>query len=199
MYLLRLICLFSVSFALVGSVSAEEGYPPCVENPNTNPEMIACMSQDYREYDKTLNKTYKQVTSMLSGNALTEFVIVQRAWIKFREKRCALESQESYPGTDAYLEGIGCDTKHTGDRTWELHHTIALIKKTLVEDESKRFLEVAGKAGFDKDKIRRKFYRLYSNEEEWITYVRLVCEYNQTYFKEDGSDCVFRLYFTRDD
>lgn len=84
-------------------------------------EMNVCAIQDYTTADKSLNKIYHKVMSVLSPSRQITLKAEQRTWVKKRDSECRLETKESEGGSIWPLEFYGCLKSATQDRIKELN------------------------------------------------------------------------------
>jgi len=80
--------------------------------------MADCTSAEIEVQDARLNAAYQQAMRGLEDGPRQKLREAQRAWIKFRDSKCASESQSG--GTMDILNGGGCVLEATVRRTIEL-------------------------------------------------------------------------------
>lgn len=69
--------------------------------PSDQASMNVCARQEYERSDAELNALYKQITHRIEGDADTTKVLVaaQRAWMAFRDAKCAFSTAAAKGGT----------------------------------------------------------------------------------------------------
>lgn len=80
--------------------------------------MADCASAEIEVQDARLNAAYQQVMRGLEEGPRQKLRDAQRAWIKFRDTKCAAESQGG--GTMDMLNGGSCILEATARRATEL-------------------------------------------------------------------------------
>jgi uncharacterized protein YecT (DUF1311 family) len=80
--------------------------------------MSDCISAEIDVQDAKLNSAYQQTMRELEEGQRAKLRDAQRAWIKFRDSKCASESQSG--GTMDILNGGSCVLDATARRTIEL-------------------------------------------------------------------------------
>ena len=74
-------------------------------------EQAACLAQDLRDSDKRINAVYKALMGNLDEAGQKTLRDEQRAWLKPRDKACALDTKES--DREKWLQGILADQGRT--------------------------------------------------------------------------------------
>jgi uncharacterized protein YecT (DUF1311 family) len=103
-----LLAFFLAAYAMAFHAAAEKQnsidarLDVCLEKANTTRAMIDCNNVAYSEWDKQLNKTYRELISALSADGQRSLRESQRAWLSFRD----LESKNIdsvYSGLDGTM------------------------------------------------------------------------------------------------
>lgn len=88
-------------------------------------EYYKCLSKQYINRDKQLNKIYKSVLDMLIKKNLASSINVlkesQRSWIVFRDKYCKVYEDLYKGGTMMPISVLECEIKTTNYRIDELN------------------------------------------------------------------------------
>ena len=79
-------------------------------------DLNRCAGQAFRTADANLNRSYAAAMSRLSDTAKTRLRDAQRAWIAFRDKQCAFESNGADGGSVAPMAAANCATGLTDTR-----------------------------------------------------------------------------------
>ena len=122
--------LFSISLCTVLSVSAAAAQD--CSNPTSQSEMNHCAYAAYQAADEDLNLAYrmamdsaKQMDQYLAPGEVTNSEMLrdaQRAWIPFRDKACAAESNLARGGTMQSMLVSSCMERLTRQRTEDLRY-----------------------------------------------------------------------------
>ena len=93
--------------------------------PGSNQEAISCLAQDLRDSDKRINAVYKLLMDSKDKAGKLALRDEQRAWLKARDKACALDNKE--PDREKWLQAITasqtktiCVVQHTFARVAQL-------------------------------------------------------------------------------
>ncbi|MCA4791202.1 DUF1311 domain-containing protein [Acinetobacter towneri] len=77
-------------------------------------DILNCYIEEYKEYDKKLNKLYHQKISCLATTRKNKLRNSQRIWIKLKEKTCIVD-EENY-GRESHFEAMICEIEMTKER-----------------------------------------------------------------------------------
>ena len=91
---------------------------PCIDKDTST--AVACQERETRIWDEKLNAAFKDARAHLdaaTGEALKE---AQRAWIAFRDAKCAVSEKEYGDGTMATIMVADCKRTETGRRALEM-------------------------------------------------------------------------------
>lgn len=81
------------------------------DNPQTSADVSACLEQELRDSDQTINATYQELRGKLDDATKLKLRDDQRAWLKQRDRACALDSKES--DRERWMRTILADPKKT--------------------------------------------------------------------------------------
>ena len=109
------LCLLSAAFA----VAAAERGDACA-SASSQTEINACSSDRYRQADEEMNQVYRRVKARLRAGPAAKLVQTQRAWIRFRDLQCNLESSSAGGGSAYAALRNGCLARLTSARTDDL-------------------------------------------------------------------------------
>ena len=109
----------------VGSLHAQEPdlgepYRQCMDKANTTLDMNGCIGDAMKEWDRHLNRLYRDKLSTLSASGQKSLRSAQRAWLKFRDHDCMAHSKMAEGGTLAGILYGECLLKKTVTRSEEL-------------------------------------------------------------------------------
>ena len=115
--------LFVLILLAVPSFAQAEG----CDNAGTQADMNDCAQRELRAADKELNGAYGELKSAYDkiDGATDALVAAQRAWIKFRDAECSLESQPSVGGSMRNVIYSNCMTRLTADRIGQIRVKLA--------------------------------------------------------------------------
>ena len=105
--------MFKQAAQCIGLVS-----DPCIDKDTST--AVACQERETRIWDEKLNAAFKDARAHLdaaTGEALKE---AQRAWIAFRDAKCAVSEKEYDGGTMATIMVADCKRTETGRRALEM-------------------------------------------------------------------------------
>ena len=91
---------------------------PCIDKDTST--AVACQERETRIWDEKLNAAFKDARAHVdaaTGEALKE---AQRAWIAFRDAKCAVSEKEYDGGTMATIMVADCKRTETGRRALEM-------------------------------------------------------------------------------
>jgi uncharacterized protein YecT (DUF1311 family) len=91
---------------------------PCADKDTAT--AVACQERETRIWDDLLNKAFQDARAHLdsaTGGALKD---AQRAWIAFRDAKCAVSEKEYERGTMATVMVADCKLTETGRRAIEM-------------------------------------------------------------------------------
>jgi len=91
---------------------------PCIDKDTST--AVACQEREMRIWDEKLNAAFKDARAHVdaaTGEALKE---AQRAWIAFRDAKCAVSKKEYEGGTMATIMVADCKRTETGRRALEM-------------------------------------------------------------------------------
>ncbi|PYE87855.1 lysozyme inhibitor LprI family protein [Phyllobacterium leguminum] len=100
-------------------VPAQDASIDC-SNAITQAAMDKCASRQYWLADAQLNTVYKQVRATMQAKDRQALLQAQRAWVRSRDRECAVSGMAADGGTMQPLLIISCMTQRTTDRTAEL-------------------------------------------------------------------------------
>src|SRR5918992_732450 len=100
---------FFLVAALVASTTSL-AYAQCGVNAS-EAEIRRCLTQDLRDSDQRINAVYKTVMAAMDEASQTGLRNEQRAWLRRRDKVCALDSRET--NREKWLQGIMTDQSKT--------------------------------------------------------------------------------------
>jgi uncharacterized protein YecT (DUF1311 family) len=100
---------FFLVAALVASTTSL-AYAECGVNAS-EAEIRRCLTQDLRDSDQRINAVYKTVMAAMDEASQTALRNEQRAWLRRRDKVCALDSRET--NREKWLQGIMTDQSKT--------------------------------------------------------------------------------------
>lgn len=122
--------LFSMIFACF--VVASGAWAQNCANPSSQFEMTQCSQLMYEAADGDLNGAYqmamrvaKRMDQYLGAGEVTNSAMLrdaQRAWIPFRDKACAAESNLARGGTMQSMLALDCKERLTRQRTEDLRY-----------------------------------------------------------------------------
>ena len=93
-----------------------EPYRSCMEKANTTLDMNGCIADAMKEWDRHLNRVYRDKLSSLSPSAQKSFRSAQRAWLDYRDKDCLSRSKMAEGGSLAGIIYGECELKKTVQR-----------------------------------------------------------------------------------
>lgn len=79
--------------------------------PETSSDVAACLEQELRDSDRTINEKYQELRTKLDERDRTRLRDEQRAWLKKRDAACHLDSKES--DRERWMQVILADYKKT--------------------------------------------------------------------------------------
>ncbi len=92
-------------------------------------KMVECISTEFERQDRTLNDTYRQLTTKLESENRNALKRAERAWVAFRDAQCGFEYAEQGEGTLAPVVLVDCKLKMTIVRNRELRHFLDIELK----------------------------------------------------------------------
>lgn len=117
-----LAAVLPILFTTAAVVAPSNAAGPAVncKNAQTTYEINFCAGQDYQKADKELNAIYKQLFGKYDDANKKLLQTAQRAWMDFRDKECAYETNLTIGGTIHSTMVTNCDTTLTLDRIKQL-------------------------------------------------------------------------------
>ena len=98
----------------------------CYKRDVSQQAMNMCAGDAYQRADAALNATWKRVMAVHGDGESRKLLLDgQRAWLKYRDAQCKLESLDSVGGSIWLLINSGCLASLTRQRTKELSELIA--------------------------------------------------------------------------
>lgn len=107
------VIIFLAAMLVAGPVAAQN--VDCA-NADSQAEMNICADKAAKQADAKLNRVYAQVMSRLSPAGKIRLRDAQRAWLAFRDKECAFESNGSDGGSAAPMTKLNCVATLTDNR-----------------------------------------------------------------------------------
>jgi uncharacterized protein YecT (DUF1311 family) len=95
-------------------------FPLCMDNANTTLDMNGCIGDAMKEWDRHLNRIYRDKLTTLSASGQKSLRSAQRAWLKYRDHDCMAHSKMAEGGTLAGILYGECLLKKTVMRSEEL-------------------------------------------------------------------------------
>jgi len=92
---------------------------PC-QGPSTTADEASCFSVALEKADAELNKYYRRVETLETGDDLTNLKNAQRLWIQFRDANCKAEYDLYEGGSAGPTVKLACLEATTRHRTEEL-------------------------------------------------------------------------------
>ena len=92
-------------------------------NATTQFDLNRCAGQALKTADANLNRSYAAAMARLSDSSKARLRAAQRAWIAFRDKQCAFESNGADGGSVGPMVTANCATGLTDARAKELAAT----------------------------------------------------------------------------
>jgi uncharacterized protein YecT (DUF1311 family) len=86
-----------------------------------------CFERLFARADSELNSAYSKVRSQLGRTDRQTLLQTQRAWLRYRDGQCALESSMNRGGTLEITSEVACKARLTRDRTKQLTNYLAGI------------------------------------------------------------------------
>lgn len=116
-----------IPFLLLGSLCHPPAKAECIES-TVSQEVDTCAKSARDSADARLNSSYKELMARIKiqyeadpkigGDFATKLKGSQRAWLKFRDSNCALETFEIEVGQPAYIATVNnCVTKTSLERS----------------------------------------------------------------------------------
>jgi uncharacterized protein YecT (DUF1311 family) len=112
------------SAACVGLIS-----DPCIDKDTAT--AVACQERETRIWDELLNKAFQDARAHLDSAAGGALKDAQRAWIIFRDAKCAVSEKEYEGGTMATIMVADCKRTETGRRAIEMQAIAAEADATI--------------------------------------------------------------------
>ena len=169
--------------------------PNCTD-PQTQTDMNLCAGLSWRQADRTLNRTYRELLPKLSSSPRQQLIGAQQAWIRFRDAECNFAGSAVAGGTMQPMVISGCQEQLTRQRTADFN---AYLKRTIPP---------AGKASYaqadrtlnqryqqlkqliNRDRVRS----LETAELAWITFRDRACDFEATQPQPASrNQCLVRL------
>ncbi len=94
-------------------------YGRCLQRDSSTPGMRQCASQEFTRQDRLLNAQYRQVMGALNPRQQGRLRTAQRAWIAYRDARCASLADEEW-GSLSSVSASDCMVTMTAERLLDL-------------------------------------------------------------------------------
>ena len=102
---------------------------PCIDKDTAT--AVACQERETRIWDELLNKAFQDARAHLDSAAGGALKDAQRAWIAFRDAKCAVSEKEYEGGTMATIMVADCKRTETGRRAIEMQAIAAEANATI--------------------------------------------------------------------
>ncbi|HKP47005.1 MAG TPA: lysozyme inhibitor LprI family protein [Pyrinomonadaceae bacterium] len=112
-----------ILFAGLGTGQSQKKADEC-NDPQSQAEMNICAGKKYQAADAKLNRTYRRLAAMLSGEQKTQLKDAQTVWLKYRDANCLFVADEYKGGSIRPLIYASCLDDVTTNRTKELEAQI---------------------------------------------------------------------------
>lgn len=84
-------------------------------------EVMECITNETKAWDKKLNENYKKFMSKLEGTQKTNFRDIQRDWLKFMQANCGfIYGFDNDTGTNGRISADLCYLRMTAERALEI-------------------------------------------------------------------------------
>lgn len=81
---------------------------------------LACNQREQAWWDQYLNSNYDSLQSALDPAVFDTLKVAQRAWVKYRDAKCAFADALAQGGTIRQIASSSCMMETTGSRAAEL-------------------------------------------------------------------------------
>ena len=169
--------------------------PDCA-NPQTQTDMNLCAGLSWRQADRTLNRTYRDLLPKLSGLQRQQIIQAQQAWIPFRDAECRFAGSEIAGGTMQPMVISGCQEQLTRQRTADFN---AYLKRTIPPAGTASYAEADRILNQRYQQLRQLINRdrgrsLETAELAWIRFRDRACGFEATQPQQASrNQCLIRL------
>lgn len=87
-------------------------------------EMIQCTDRELQQYDRKLNRVYRELMQRLPPEERQRLREADRAWITYRDRECDFEGFEMRGGSGEALLVAGCLVTKTRERIRDLQRLL---------------------------------------------------------------------------
>ena len=102
---------------------------PCIDKDTAT--AVACQERETRIWDERLNASFKDARAHVDAATGEALKAAQRAWIAFRDAKCAVSEKEYEGGTMATIMVADCKRTETGRRALEMQAIAAEANATI--------------------------------------------------------------------
>jgi uncharacterized protein YecT (DUF1311 family) len=115
--------LLTLAWLFTVPCSAAEQSDPC-DKASSQAEINACSAERYQAADREMNETYRRLQARVRGKSRELLTRAQKAWVRFRDFECELESAGARGGSAYRALHNQCLARLTGARTEDLKRLI---------------------------------------------------------------------------